>query len=211
MKSNSKPLWSWPERGDRYSLMGVVNVTPDSFFDGGHVYQPGSSSTSASEMPHVELGVKHALKMLNAGAHYIDIGGESSRPGATPVSLEEELARVIPVIQVLSARAPEAVISIDTVKPKVAEQALNAGARIINDINGLRDPEMREVAARYRAGVVIMHMRGVPETCREVTLAHLISWVMSGLGYTLQLIKHAPRGSLPSKSHLTWGLDLVRR
>ena len=176
---HDEPLWSWPEHTGTYSLMGVLNVTPDSFFDGGAYYKLSDSSgrpshkslagTRANQL--IDHAVNHALDMLKSGAKYIDVGGESSRPGAEAITLDEELARVIPVIEELSLRAPEAVISIDTVKPLVAQRALECGAKIINDINGLSDPQMRQVAAHYKAGVVIMHMRGVPKTMQEGDLS----------------------------------------
>ena len=179
MNRNDKPLWSWPERSGIYSLMGILNVTPDSFYDGGRHYQVSLTS----EGKHIDLAVEHGLAMLKAGARYLDIGGESSRPGAEPVSLDEELNRVIPVIKQLSELAPEAVISIDTTKPQVAARALDSGARIINDISGLSNPEMREVAARYQAGVVIMHMRGTPKTMQtgDLSTPDIVKYVWSWL------------------------------
>ena len=155
------PLWRWPEAVmNRVSLMGILNVTPDSFFDGGrfHAAQAEELLVRATTQGH---------RILSEGALYLDIGGESSRPGAEPVTLDEELRRVIPVIKSLVAEIPGVIISIDTVKPKVAEAAIDAGAKIINDIRGLRDPEMRALAAERRAGVVMMHMRGTPKTMQE--------------------------------------------
>ncbi len=124
-------------------LMGILNVTPDSFSDGGRY----STAT---------LAVQRALEMVKEGASVIDIGGESSRPGAKPVSVQTELKRVIPVIKALQkkSRIP---ISIDTYKPEVADAALKAGATWINDISGLRDPAMRRLVARHRCTVIIMH------------------------------------------------------
>src|SRR3989338_7206766 len=124
-------------------LMGILNVTPYSFSDGGRY----STAT---------LAVRRALEMVNEGASVIDIGGESSRPGAKPVSVQTELKRVIPVIKALQkkSRIP---ISIDTYKPEVADAALKAGATWINDISGLRDPAMRRLVARHRCTVIIMH------------------------------------------------------
>ena len=152
----TQALWSWP-RAER-ALMAVVNVTPDSFYDGG----VRSSTLEA---------VRDGVKMWEAGAKYLDVGGESSRPGASPVSELEELRRVIPVVAGLREALPEAVISIDTVKPEVAYQAINAGAQVINDIQGMRAPEMRQVATESGAGVVMMHMRGRPETMQEGDLS----------------------------------------
>ncbi|NLI30157.1 MAG: dihydropteroate synthase [Nitrospiraceae bacterium] len=129
--------------------MGVINVTPDSFSDGGRYREPASA-------------VDHALHLVAEGADILDIGGESTRPGAEPVSAEEELLRTIPVIEQL-ARTVSVPISIDTCKAEVARRALEAGASIINDISGFRfDPDMPAVAARYQAGVCLMHIRGTP-------------------------------------------------
>ena len=130
--------------------MGILNVTPDSFSDGG-------------KFVAVEDAVSRAAEMLSEGASIIDIGGESTRPGADPVPLEEERDRVLPVVQALTDRFPEAILSIDTYKPKLAEEALAAGAHIINDVTGLRhDPEMAAVAAEANAPLVVMHSKGEP-------------------------------------------------
>ncbi|HUJ09261.1 MAG TPA: dihydropteroate synthase, partial [Verrucomicrobiae bacterium] len=134
-------------------VMGVLNVTPDSFFDGGR-------------FPNIERAAEHARQMMEAGADIIDIGGESSRPGATPVSPQEELRRVLLVIECLAGdRRTSALISVDTTKAIVAEQALAAGARVVNDISALRfDPRMVEVVGKTGAGLVLMHMQGTPQT-----------------------------------------------
>ncbi len=133
-------------------VMGILNATPDSFSDGGHFLA-------------ADRAVEHALQMLGAGAGIIDIGGESTRPGAAPVNTEEEMQRVLPVVDRLLARAPDCVISIDTSKAAVAEAALQRGAAIINDVTALRgDPAMAETVARHRAGVILMHMQGTPAT-----------------------------------------------
>ena len=135
-------------------LMGVVNATPDSFYDGG---QHGDT----------ESAVAHALKLAGEGADIIDIGGESSRPRAGPVSQEEELRRVIPVLEAL-AGAVSIPLSIDTVKPGVAREALRAGASIINDIAANRDDaEMWRLAAESGAAYVVVHMQGTPATMQE--------------------------------------------
>ncbi len=131
--------------------MGVLNVTPDSFSDGGEFFTVGTA-------------VEHGVRMAAEGAQIIDIGGESTRPGAKPVPAEEELRRVIPVIEGLRQRIPN-LISIDTSKAAVAKEALAAGAVIINDVTGgCGDPEMLAVAAKQKAGIIIMHMNGTPET-----------------------------------------------
>lgn len=130
-------------------IMGVVNVTPDSFSGGGRRV----SSRSA---------VNLAQKLIAEGADIIDVGGESTRPGAAPVPMKTELARVIPVIESLTRLHPRVPISIDTSKPEVAQAAITAGAVIINDVTGLSHPAMVELAARTQAPVVIMHMKGKP-------------------------------------------------
>ncbi len=136
-------------------IMGVLNVTPDSFSDGGR-HQT------------CEAALHHAHRLIAEGAAILDIGGESTRPGAEPVSAAVELRRVIPVVEALR-REKEVRLSIDTMKPEVAESALRAGATLINDVTGLRNPVMMAVAARHNAGVVIMHMRGVPKTMSGLT------------------------------------------
>lgn len=134
-------------------IMGILNVTPDSFSDGGRFLDAGRA-------------VAHGLQLVAEGADVLDVGGESTRPGAEPVALEEELRRVVPVIAALRPRTA-ALISVDTMKPGVARAALAAGADIINDVGGLRDPGMVGVAADSRAGVIIMHMQGTPQTMQS--------------------------------------------
>ena len=132
--------------------MGVLNVTPDSFSDGG-------------QFVDAEAAFRHAERMVQEGAAILDIGGESSRPGSDPVTLEEELRRVIPIVHRIRVQFPDLFLSIDTYKAETARQALAAGADIINDISALRaDPEMIEVLQRSNAGVILMHMRGIPKT-----------------------------------------------
>lgn len=132
--------------------MGILNVTPDSFSDGGlHVRS--------------EDAIAHGLRMCEAGAHIIDVGGESTRPGADAVDERTEVRRIAPVVERLVAAG--AIVSIDTTKPEVARLALGAGAEIINDVSGFRSPEMRRVAADSGAGVVIMHMLGDPRTMQN--------------------------------------------
>ena len=142
-------------RSNRTLLMGILNVTPDSFSDGGR-YVDASRA------------VERALEMVAEGADLIDIGGESSRPGSASVSEAEELARLMPVLESLRPQI-DVPISIDTQKPGVARRSLEAGASIVNDIRGLRDPEMMEVVAEGRASVVLMHMRGTPRTMQDDT------------------------------------------
>jgi len=133
-------------------VMGVLNVTPDSFSDGGRFV-------------HLEAAIEHGLAMVSAGAAFIDVGGESTRPGAAPVSVAEELARVVPVVRALSAGA--AVISIDTSKPEVMAQAAAAGAGLINDVRALRAPGALAAARDSGCAVCLMHMQGEPRTMQE--------------------------------------------
>src|SRR4051794_22915466 len=151
--------------GPRPLVMGIVNVTPDSFSDGGQF-----SSTDAA--------VEHGLRLAADGADLLDVGGESSRPGSQPVSLEDELARVVPVVRGLSGRL-SIPISVDTTKAEVARQAMAAGAAIVNDITaGLGDPDMAAVAREAGAGVVLMHMQGTPATMqRSPTYADVVGEV----------------------------------
>ncbi|ODT98235.1 MAG: dihydropteroate synthase [Planctomycetes bacterium SCN 63-9] len=140
-------------RGERPvpKVMGIVNITPDSFSDGGRNFAD-------------DAGVSHGLDLIAEGADLLDVGGESSRPGAEPVPLDEELRRVIPTIRGLRERSP-VTISIDTTKAEIARRAIEAGATIINDISALLgDPLMGRVAVESGAGVVLMHMQGTPQT-----------------------------------------------
>lgn len=135
----------------RALVMGIINATPDSFSDGGSFLNP-------------QAALAHGLQMVADGAEILDIGGESTRPGAQSVDADEEIRRVLPVIQALR-RESEVLLSIDTSKAAVARAALDAGADIINDVTGLRgDPEMPVLAASSKAGIVIMHMQGEPRT-----------------------------------------------
>jgi dihydropteroate synthase len=135
-------------------LMGIVNVTPDSFSDGGRFFNP-------------EAAVEHALRLAEEGAEILDVGGESTRPGNLPVEAGEQLRRVLPVIEAVTRRS-SLPISIDTSSAEVAREAIAAGAQIINDITGLAgDPAMIEVAASSQAGVCAMHMQGTPQTMQH--------------------------------------------
>jgi dihydropteroate synthase len=138
----------------RTLVMGVLNRTPDSFYDGGRY-------------SIAETALQHARQLISEGADILDIGGESTRPGSDPVSVQEELRRVIPVIEAISSESDIAV-SIDTFKSEVARQALQAGAHIVNDISGMRfDTQMPAVVAGAGAGVVLMHMQGSPKTMQQ--------------------------------------------
>ncbi len=137
-------------------IMGIVNATPDSFFPESRF----SDTVSA---------VDAAIRMLDSGAAIVDVGGESSRPGAEKISVEEEIARVVPVVEQIREKKPHAVISIDTCNSVTAGVALAAGADIVNDITGLRSEEMVEVVSQSNAAVIIMHMRGDPSTMSQMT------------------------------------------
>ncbi len=131
-------------------IMGILNVTPDSFSDGGLYFDKSSA-------------VERAYQMVEEGADIIDIGGESTRPGSEPVSIKEELKRIIPVIEAIASKI-KVPISIDTYKSEVARLALDAGASMVNDISGLRfDPKMPEIVSEYKVPVVIMHIKGTPK------------------------------------------------
>lgn len=133
--------------------MGILNLTPDSFSDGGRLF---SSDADAFD---------HAVGLLESGADILDVGGESTRPGAIPVSEQDELRRVMPLIERMAAERPRAILSIDTVKSRVARSALDAGAHIVNDVSGLRfDPGIASVCAKIGAGLIVMHSRGANVT-----------------------------------------------
>ncbi|MCF6269760.1 MAG: dihydropteroate synthase [Melioribacteraceae bacterium] len=135
-------------------VMGILNVTPDSFSDGG-------------KYNNINSATEHALEMIEDGADIIDVGGESSRPGAKEVSIDEEIKHTIPTIEKIIKYKPSTVISIDTTKLEVAETALESGAKIINDISGLSNIKMLEVIKEHSASVVIMHMQGNPRTMQQ--------------------------------------------
>lgn len=134
-------------------IMGVLNVTPDSFFDQGKYYDQ-------------EKAYKRALEMIAEGADILDIGGESTRPGSEPVTEQEELKRVVPIITKIRAHS-SVPISIDTTKPKVAQKAIECGATLLNDVSGFRNPEMVEIALSCEADLCIMHMLGTPKTMQQ--------------------------------------------
>ena len=142
--------WVW---GQQTCVMGVVNVTPDSFSDGGKFL----------DQPRA---LDHALQLVEDGADILDIGGESSRPSATPVPPDEELRRVIPLVQAIAEQTP-VLVSVDTYKAQVAAEALSAGAHIVNDITSLSDPDMASFVAEAQAGLILMHMQGTPQTMQN--------------------------------------------
>jgi len=156
-----RPVYNWRLRsrelalGERTLVMGILNVTPDSFSDAGKFFQR-------------DRAVAHGLQMLDEGADILDVGGESTRPGAkvveSGITAEEEISRVLPVIEDLHRERPDALISIDTYKAKVARAALSAGAEIVNDVSALRwDPKMCDALSELSCGVILMHSRGLPE------------------------------------------------
>ena len=155
-------------------VMGIVNTTPDSFSDGGRFV--------VGDQVRVDAAVEHALRLLDEGAHLIDVGGESTRPGAEAVGAAEETERVVPVIEGVLAARPGAVISVDTSKASVARAALDAGARWVNDVTGLGDPELGSVCARAGCELVLMHMRGTPRTMQANTsYDDLVGEILAGL------------------------------
>ncbi len=159
--------------GEKTLLMGVLNVTPDSFSDGGQFFER-------------EKAIAHGFKMVEEGADVIDIGGESTRPGSKPLALEEELQRVLPVIETL-AKETDVPISIDTYKSEVARRAIEAGAEIINDISGLHfDPDLARIAAKEKTPLILMHIRGTPETMQKDIHYHslfseIIAYLQEGI------------------------------
>ena len=157
----------------RPRVMGIVNVTPDSFSDGG-------------KYAATNLAVEHALKLVEEGAAILDIGGESTRPNATPVGLQEELDRVIPVIEALSKQV-NIPISIDTYKPQVMQAAINAGASMVNDVRALQEEGAMQVVAKSNAGVCLMHMQGMPQTMQvDPQYDHVVNDVIAFLQARLQ-------------------------
>ena len=140
--------------GERTLVMGVVNVTPDSFSDG-------------AMFATAEDAVAHGARLVDEGADIVDVGGESTRPGSDPVEVDEELQRVVPVIEGLAKARPGTPISVDTRKPEVARAALDAGASVVNDIAGGRNSALLETVSRTGAGVVLMHMLGEPKTMQD--------------------------------------------
>lgn len=162
------------ELGQRTLIMGILNVTPDSFSDGGLFFD----KTAA---------IEKALEMVSDGADWVDVGGESTRPNARPVEAAEELRRVIPVVEALAKEG--IAVSIDTRKAIVAKEALSAGAEIVNDVSGLSDRDMAGVCAAFKAPVILMHMRGTPETMQKnVEYNDLVSEVYD---YLLDKVEYA--------------------
>jgi dihydropteroate synthase len=168
--------------GRRTVLMGIVNVTPDSFSDGNRFLRPSAA-------------VDHALRLLDDGADLIDLGGESTRPDATPATATEEQERIAPVVKAILKARPTAVLSVDTYHAETAERMVDAGAEIINDVSGLLwDQQMAAVLAKSQPGAVLMHTRGAPKTwstLAKLPHADILPLVVSGLAHTLTLARTA--------------------
>jgi dihydropteroate synthase len=157
-----------PDPNRQALVMGVLNVTPDSFSDGGR-------------FAAVDAAVAHAEEMAAAGADLIDVGGESTRPGSSPVDDDEQIRRVLPVLKASTARLPNVIFSIDTTRSRVAEAALDAGAHLVNDISaGTDDRDMFPLVARRRVPIILMHMLGRPKTMQQSPTYHDVTGEVSG-------------------------------
>ncbi len=183
LRTRSLPL------GRRTLLVGILNVTPDSFSDGNEFFTP-------------DAALDHALRLLDQGADILDVGGESTRPNAAPISQEQEQERVLPVLASILRARPGAILSVDTYHASTATRALEAGAEIINDVSGLIwDPRMAAVLAREQPGAILMHTRGAPRawsTLPPLPHADILPLVVSGLAHSVSLAKAAgvPRANL---------------
>jgi dihydropteroate synthase len=157
----TRPRFNWSLRtrtlplGQRTLIMGVLNITPDSFSDGGHFYSPDQAP---------ERALAQGLKLLDEGADILDIGGESTRPNATPLTPEEEQSRILPIIESLLQQRPDTILSVDTFHASTARRAIKAGAEIVNDVSGhLWDHDMSATCAELRCATILMHTRGRPQ------------------------------------------------
>jgi dihydropteroate synthase len=170
LKTRTMPL------GERPLLMGIVNITPDSFSDGGNFLTP-------------QAGLTQALKLLDDGADLLDLGGESTRPNAQPITPEEEQTRVLPVLEAILKARPDTILSVDTYHARTASAAIASGAEIINDVSGLQwDPAMGETLARLQPGAILMHTRGKPtewRTLPPLASDEVMPLVLDGLHQTL--------------------------
>ena len=186
---------------DRPVLLGILNLTPDSFWEGGRHGAP-------------EVALRHAERLVEEGADLLDVGGESTRPGARPVSEDEETGRVVPVIRALAERFPDTPISVDTVKAGVARAAVEAGAAVINDVSGLRlDEAMGRVVAETGAGLVLMHSRGTVEEMAGYEMAEYgddpVGEIVAELGASLEKAERA--GIAADRIVLDPGLGFSKR
>jgi len=158
MRGVGGPVWRVGERvfdcAERTLIMGILNVTPDSFSEDGRYFDP-------------EDAVRHAAQMVSEGADLVDVGGESTRPGSDPIPADEEIHRVLPVIERIVEQNPDVPISIDTRKAAVADRALAAGASVVNDVSAGGDPVMFDVVRKHDAAVVLMHMKGEPKSMQQ--------------------------------------------
>lgn len=158
MRGVGGPVWRVGERvfdcAERTLIMGILNVTPDSFSEDGHFFDPGEA-------------VRHATQMISDGVDVVDVGGESTRPGSDPVPADDEIRRVLPVIEGIAQNNPDVPISIDTRKAEVADRALAAGVTIVNDVSAGGDPVMFDVVRKHDAAIVLMHMKGEPKTMQQ--------------------------------------------
>jgi dihydropteroate synthase len=177
-------------------VVGILNVTPDSFSDGG-------------ELLTVAAAVQRGVQLVREGAGMLDVGGESTRPGADTVEVDEEIDRIVPVLRALAGQVPVP-LSIDTRKAPVAEAALAAGAKVVNDVSGLSfDPDIADVVARHRAGVVLMHMRGTPKDMRDRTEYHdLVADVVAELGLAVDRAQRT--GIAPESIALDPGIGFAK-
>ncbi len=185
----ARPAKVWRHRTgelvlDRTRVMGVLNVTPDSFSDGGLYYEP-------------EAAIRRGLEMVEQGADLIDLGGESTRPRSDPVSADEEWRRVGPVLDVLR-RQVDVPVSIDTMKPEVAEKAIRAGVSIVNDVSGMRNPAMVHLVASAKVGVVAMHMLGNPKTMQDHP--HYVDVVGEVKAFLTERVRGLEAAGVPAES-----------
>jgi dihydropteroate synthase len=193
--------FAWPSKSIRPTIFGILNVTPDSFSDGGNFFS-------------TEAAIAQADRMISEGADVIDVGGESTRPGATPISAREEMKRVLPTIRAIRTRWNDIAISIDTVKSEVAKAALDEGAVIVNDVSGLTlDPEMAGVCAEADCNVVVMHSRGsVAEMATYETATYgddPVAEILSELETRIQAAQQA--GIHPTRIAVDPGIGFSKR
>jgi dihydropteroate synthase len=190
--------------GQRTLIMGILNVTPDSFSDGGLFYSPEHAP---------ERALEHAKRMLDEGADILDLGGESTRPNASPLSAEEEQSRILPVLESILQQRPQTILSVDTFHASTARRAIEAGAEIVNDVSGhLWDPAMSATCAELRCGAILMHTRGHPQdwpTLPPLKRDEVLPLVLTELNQRLEAATAA--GILREKIVLDPGLGFGKR